>query len=44
MTSRETAYFTIWLSAANPHPADLHDWIRRRMVTSACSWLIGQPS
>jgi hypothetical protein len=28
-TTRETAYLTIPLPAADAHPADLQDWIRR---------------
>jgi predicted transposase YbfD/YdcC len=31
-TSRETAYLTISLPAADAHPADLQDWIRREWL------------
>lgn len=34
-TSRETAYLTISLPAADAHPADLQDWIRREWLIEA---------
>lgn len=35
-TSRETAYLTISLSAADAHPADLQEWIRTNSSSKPC--------